>query len=114
MTTFNNRETVPPPKTQAVRVIGRSRELGTRLARAEADEWIEGRRKEVYDNPDAKYAPETSAVLPPVGSKKRAELVERIRQLKAEKVSHLNIANQLGIELHQVSMLCRRHEIGKG
>lgn len=113
MTTFNNRETVPPPRTQAVRVIGRNRELGTRLARAEADEWIEGRRKEVYDNPDAKYEPEANAVLPPVGSKERAALVERIRQLKVEKVSHLNIANQLGIELHQVSMLCRRHEIGK-
>lgn len=109
---FSDREIVPRPKKVAVRTVGRTRELGVRLSASEAVQRNEARRRDVYENPKAVYAPESNAVLPPEGEAREA-LVARIRECKQAGMSNVTTAAALELEVHQVAMLCRKHQIKK-
>jgi len=92
------------------RTIGRNRELVTRLARAEVDEIEQKRRTTHYTG--LEHAPEDATVwVPPLGTPERDALVARLRQLKADGLTHVQAAIELGLEPGQVSGLCKVHDI---
>lgn len=97
----------------AVFVVGGSRKavLGrTRSARSIAASVYDGKRAEVY-RADAVYADEEPSVaLPPRGPERDA-LAERLRTLKADGATHVQAGIALGLEVGQVSVLCREYDI---
>lgn len=92
------------------RTIGHDRELVTRLARSEVDDIEQRRRATHYTG--LEHAPEDPTVwVPPIGTPEREALVERLRALKADGLTHVQAGIALGLEPGQVSGLCTTHGI---
>lgn len=101
-----------PVKMLAVAQIGRQRALGTRVARSEADAHHERRRAEVYHSEGHAEAKRSGKwTLPRTGTPEREQLVQRIRELKAEGMSHLRVAAVLELDLSAVRRLCKQNDI---
>lgn len=92
------------PGGQKKHVLGR-----TRSAQSLAASVYDERRAEVYQT-DVPYADEEPSVPLPRGEE-RAALAERLRALKADGATHVQAGIALGLDVGQVSVLCREFEI---
>ena len=92
------------PGGQKKHVLGR-----TRSAQSLASSVYDERRAEVY-RADAVYADEEPSVPLPRGEE-RAALAERLRVLKADGATHVQAGLALGLDVGQVSVLCREFDI---
>lgn len=73
-------------------------------------EQADARRAQVYTDSAPHADKEASAPVPPRGPERDA-LVEQIRQMKAERMTHLEVGNALNMEASTIGRLCKAYGI---